>query len=57
MRIGDHLDTVDGKSKILDIQDAGEQELYDITLDQSEFENYWYYTGGVFLIIPVSRLR
>lgn len=47
MRIGDHLDTVDGKSKILDIQDAGEQELYDITLDQSEFENYWYYTGGV----------
>ena len=47
MRVGDHLDTVDGKSKILDIQDAGEQELYDITLDQSEFENYWYYTGGV----------
>lgn len=47
MRVGDHLDTVDGKSKILEIQDAGEQELYDITLDQSEFENYWYYTGGV----------
>lgn len=47
MRVGDYLDTVDGKSKILDIQDAGEQELYDITLDQSEFENYWYYTGGV----------
>lgn len=47
MRIGDHFDTVDGKSKILEIQDAGEQELYDITLDQSEFENYWYYTGGV----------
>lgn len=47
MRVGDHLDTVDGKSKILEILDAGEQELYDITLDQSEFENYWYYTGGV----------
>lgn len=47
MRVGDHFDTVDGKSKILEIQDAGEQELYDITLDQSEFENYWYYTGGV----------
>ena len=47
MRVGDHLDTVDGKSKILEIQDAGEQELYDITLDQSEFENYWYYTDGV----------
>jgi putative phage DNA packaging protein (terminase) len=47
MRVGDHFDTVDGKSKILEIQDAGEQELYDITLDQSEFENFWYYTGGV----------
>ena len=47
MRVGDHFDTVDGKSKILEIQDAGEQELYDITLDQSEFENYWYYTDGV----------
>lgn len=47
MRVGDHFDTVDGKSKILEILDAGEQELYDITLDQSEFENYWYYTGGV----------
>lgn len=47
MRVGDHLDTVDGKSKILEIRDAGEQELYDITLDQSEFVNYWYYTGGV----------
>lgn len=47
MRVGDHLDTVDGKSKILEILDAGEQELYDITLDQSEFENFWYYTGGV----------
>ena len=47
MRVGDRFDTVDGKSKILEILDAGEQELYDITLDQSEFENYWYYTGGV----------
>jgi putative phage DNA packaging protein (terminase) len=47
MRVGDHFDTVDGKSKILEILDAGEQELYDITLDQSEFENFWYYTGGV----------
>ena len=47
LRVGDHFDTVDGKSKILEIQDAGEQELYDITLDQSEFENFWYYTGGV----------
>ena len=47
MRVGDHLDTDEGKSKILEIQDAGEQELYDITLDQSEFENFWYYTGGV----------
>ena len=47
MRVGDHFDTDEGKSKILEIQDAGEQELYDITLDQSEFENYWYYTGGV----------
>lgn len=47
MRVGDRFDTVDGKSKILEIQDAGEQELYDITLDQSEFENFWYYTGGV----------
>lgn len=47
MRVGDHFDTVDGKSKILEIQDAGEQELFDITLDQSEFENFWYYTGGV----------
>lgn len=47
MRVGDHFDTDEGKSKILEILDAGEQELYDITLDQSEFENYWYYTGGV----------
>ena len=47
MRVGDHFDTDEGKSKILEIQDAGEQELYDITLDQSEFENFWYYTGGV----------
>lgn len=47
MRVGDHFDTVEGKSKILEILDAGEQELYDITLDQSEFENFWYYTGGV----------
>lgn len=47
MRVGDHFDTLEGKSKILEIQDAGEQELYDITLDQSEFENFWYYTGGV----------
>lgn len=47
MRVGDRLDTLDGKSKILDIQDAGYQELYDITLDQSEFENFWYYTNGV----------
>lgn len=47
MRIGDRLDTLSGKSKILDIQDAGYQELYDITLDQSEFENFWYYTNGV----------
>lgn len=47
MRVGDCLDTLDGKSKILDVQDAGVQELYDITLDQSEFENFWYYTNGV----------
>ena len=47
IRVGDHFDTVEGKSKILEILDAGEQELYDITLDQSEFENFWYYTGGV----------
>ena len=47
MRVGDHFDTDEGKSKILEIQDAGEQELYDITLDESEFENFWYYTGGV----------
>lgn len=47
MCIGDHLDTDHGKSKILAIEDVGEVELYDITLDQSEFENYWYYTNGV----------
>lgn len=47
LKIGDVLETVTGKSKILEIHEGEEIELYDITLDQSEFENYWYYTDGV----------
>lgn len=47
LKVNDYLDTVDGKSKILAIKQAKNQTLYDITLDQSDFENYWYYTEGV----------
>lgn len=47
LKIGDLLETINGESKILDIEDAGVRELYDITLDTEEFGNQWYYSDGV----------
>lgn len=47
LRVGDILETQDGFVTITKIEDQGIKELYDITLDQSEFDNYWYYTNGV----------
>lgn len=47
LRAGDYLETTKGKSKISSITSAGKMELYDISLDQEEFENYWYYSSGV----------
>lgn len=44
---GDYLETLTGMQKVLEIQSAGNKVLYDISLDQSEFENYWYYADGV----------
>lgn len=37
-----------GLSKIVKIsEDETPRELYDLTLDQEEFENFWYYSNGV----------
>lgn len=47
LEIGDSLETPDGASKITAIHDTGTKPLYDISLDQHEMQNEWYYTGGV----------
>lgn len=47
LKVGDYLDHTSGPSKILDIKECGSRELYDISLDQEEFENYWYYSSGI----------
>lgn len=47
LKVGDFLETPNGVAAVTTIKDAGVQELYDITLDQSDFENYWYYSNGV----------
>lgn len=45
--IGDTLEHVVGDVQIRNIEDVGVRELYDISLDQDEFENQWYYTNGI----------
>lgn len=48
LKVGDFLETFNSKkSKILNIEHLGKVELYDISLDQEEFDNYWYYSNGV----------
>lgn len=47
LAVGDFLETPSGLSKITKVELSGIKELYDITLDQSEFDNFWYYTNGV----------
>lgn len=47
LKAGDLLEVRGGFVKVLSIENSGAKELYDITLDQSEFENYWYYSNGV----------
>lgn len=42
-----YLQDTNGLVLVTNIQSNGIQELYDITLDQSEFDNYWYYTNGI----------
>lgn len=47
LKVGDSLETIHGFSKILEIKELGERVLYDISLDQHEMQNEWYYTAGV----------
>lgn len=47
LKVGDSLETIHGLSKILEIKELGERVLYDISLDQHEMQNEWYYTAGV----------
>lgn len=47
LKSGDHLETQTGFDMVVRIEESGTKELYDITLDQSDFENYWYYSNGV----------
>lgn len=47
LQVGDCLQTISGLVKIAKIEDSGTIELYDISLDQSEFDNCWYYADGI----------
>lgn len=47
LKIGDCLAHTSGPSKIIEIKEGGYRELYDLSLDQEEFENYWYYSSGI----------
>lgn len=47
LKVGDMLETIDGLDVVMEIQQRPEQALYDISLDQSEFDNQWYYSSGI----------
>lgn len=47
LKVGDFLETELGLSEIQEIRPCEPTKLYDISLDQFEMENEWYYANGV----------